>query len=353
MRLFGRFPRFLSLLVPLLIIGLIAAACGDNPDLVTFAGDSQDTFDPQSDFTDRVHTIYIFVTVLAAIVFVAVLGATLFISIWFRERPGRVAKQFHGNTRLEIIWTIIPAIILIAISIPTWNAIIDSAKDPPADALQVEVIGHQWWFEFRYPELGIVTANELHLPVGRAVTFSMESVDVIHSFWIPQLVGKRDIVPGHRTELWFTPTRAQEAPYLGQCAEFCGLSHALMRFRVFVDTPEDFQAWVENEQSDGAEPATVQAQEGQQIFSTTCGACHTIAGTAAAGVIGPNLSHVGSRQTIAAGTLANNAEELKRWISDPSKVKPGAEPPRSMPAFAGLLTDDQLDAIVAYLQGLE
>ena len=185
------------------------------------------TTDPQSDFTETVHGVYVIVTILASIVFVVVLATILALAIVFRERPGREARQFHGNTRLEIIWTIIPVAIVAIIAVPTFFAIADTTNPPPEDAITIEVTGHQWWFEFNYVDEGLITGNEIHIPTGQPVSFVLESADVIHSFWIPQLVGKMDLVPGHTTGLWFTANddAARSEAYLGQCAEFCNHPH--------------------------------------------------------------------------------------------------------------------------------
>lgn len=329
----------MGLLAPILLVALVAACT-----------DPQSTIDPASDVADQVQSIYILVAVLGGIAFVAVLGATLVFAIRFRERPGREAQQFHGNTRLEVVWTLVPVVIIAVIAVPTFNAIADTSKPPPDGALEVIATGHQWWFEFEYPELGITTANELHMPVDRPISVTLLSDDVIHSFWIPKLVGKTDMVPGHENLLWFTPDEASDEAFLGQCAEFCGTSHANMRFRAFVDTAGAFDAWVAKEQADRMAPAGGLAARGEEIFlSNACLGCHTIKGTIAAGTIGPDLTHVGGRSTLASGIIANDPQQLTRWIEDPAEVKPGA----LMPAFGETLTGDEIAALVAYLQGLE
>jgi cytochrome c oxidase subunit 2 len=312
------------------------------------------TTDPQSDFTETVHGVYVIVTILASIVFVVVLATILVLAIVFRERPGREARQFHGNTRLEIVWTIIPVAIVAIIAVPTFFAIADTTDPPPEDAITIEVTGHQWWFEFNYVDEGLITGNEIHIPAGQPVSFVLESADVIHSFWIPQLVGKMDLVPGHTTGLWFTANddAARSEAYLGQCAEFCGLSHANMRFRVFVDTPADYATWVANQNADRTTPSTDALIAGEELFlASACVGCHTVNGTSAVGGrVGPDLSHIGSRETLAAGIMENNRENLIAWISNPENEKPGVV---LMPAFENLMTPEQIESIADYLLSLK
>ena len=364
-----RSSRSLRRLAPvvLLALALALAACSD----------PQTTVDPKSDFADDIQFVYLLTFWLGMAVFVGILALTVGLAFWYRERPGRVAKQIHGNTRLEIVWTLIPVVLVVVMAVPTWQVIADSSKPAPDDALRVNAIGRQWWFEFQYDLDNdgeyddLVTANELHIPAGRAVTFNLLSDDVIHSFWVPQLAGKVDMVPGHANDLWFTPHEdaARAEAYLGQCAEFCGTAHANMRFRVYVDTPEGFDAWVANEQADGVEPADELAAMGQELFLTPvwpvpegtallgCTGCHTVAGTTARGKIGPDLTHVGSRGTIAAGILDTNFENLVAWIGNPDREKPGADfrddAARFMPAFETVLTREQIEAIAVYLLGLQ
>jgi cytochrome c oxidase subunit 2 len=307
--------------------------------------DPQTTLDPRSDNTHSIQSIYTLITILTGAVMIGVLTLTLAFSVIFRERPGRQAVQLHGNSRLEVFWTLIPVIIVVMIAIPSIQSIVDTTADAPDGSIQVVATGKQWWFEFEYPELGVVTANELHIPVGVPVNVQLNSDDVIHSFWIPRLVGKVDMVPGHNNKTWFTPE--EEGLFLGQCAEFCGTSHANMRFRVFVDSPEQFDVWVAAQKAD-AQPAEGElAAAGATVATTICAACHEIRGTIAAGQIGPDLTHVGSRTTIAAGILENNAENLRAWITDPPGQKPGSKMPQ-LP-----LSEDQINQVVAYLQGLD
>jgi len=212
----------------------------------------------------------------------------------------------------------------------------------------VDVIGHQWWWEFRYQELGLVTANELHVPLGRAVQLSITSADVIHSFWIPGLGGKRDAIPGHVTRIAFRPDQVGE--YTGQCAEFCGASHANMRLRVVVESDSEFGRWATVQLEGPAAPAPgTAAERGKAVFArSACIGCHTIRGVSP-GVIGPNLTHVGSRTTIASGLFPNDSAHLARWIGDAPSLKPGSLMTRMQPP----LTDADVAALVAYLQSLQ
>jgi cytochrome c oxidase subunit II len=230
----------------------------------------------------------------------------------------------------------------------------------PANALDVTAVGHQFWWEYRYPQYGITSANELHIPVGqgtgsRVTYLKLTSADVIHSFWIPQLGGKTDMLPNRVNQMWIDP--AKPGIYLGQCGQFCGTQHAKMLLRVSVDTPEEFAAWIRNQQKTVAElPATnaggdagnaVDAATGQKVFEQqACINCHTVSGTVANGRFGPDLTHLMSRQTLAAGAAQNTPENLRAWITNPDQFKPGS----LMPAMH--LTDQQYAQITAYLETL-
>jgi cytochrome c oxidase subunit 2 len=280
-------------------------------------------------------------------VFVLVEGALIVAILRFRERAeGPAPKATHGNTVLEIAWTLAPALVLVLIAIPTVKTIWDVDRPARGESLVVEAIGHQWWWEFRYPELGIVTANELHIPVGEQIDVRLTSADVIHSFWFPRLGGKRDVIPGHETQIWFTADSA--GLYLGQCAEFCGLSHALMKMELMAESPEDFQAWAEGQLADAVVADSIAFAEGSQAFMQGgCIACHAVRGTIAQGVIGPDLTHVGSRRRIAAGILDNTPENMERWIRNSREVKPGSL------MVVPELDDDTMRRIVEYLHGLK
>jgi cytochrome c oxidase subunit 2 len=305
---------------------------------------------PNSDHANEIQSLYALVFYLAVVVFIGTMVATLWFTLGFRDDGRRQARQFHGNARLEVLWTIIPVIIVIIIAVPTFDRIFAIGDDPPPDALELEVIGHQFWFEFRIPELNIVTANEVHVPAGRAVSVSLRSEDVIHSFWVPQLFGKTDLVPGHENHLWFTPEEPRAEGYIGQCYELCGLSHANMRFRMFVDSPADFDAWAQRQSSPRTTPSGAAAQGEAVFLRQPCIGCHTVNGTAASGVIGPNLTHFGSRTTMAAGVMPPTAENLSKWIRNSADIKPGSLMPPHLPAT---LNDQDLQALVAYLQSLQ
>jgi cytochrome c oxidase subunit 2 len=280
---------------------------------------------------------------IAGLVFV-VLGLVLF---RYRERaaaPGLPA-QVRGHTGLELAWTIAPAFVLLIIAIPTIQVVFrtQSAATPP-NALEVTVRGWQWWWEFRYPSLDVVTANELHLPRGRPVVFSLEGPDVIHSFWVPQLGGKRDVVPGRRNRISLTPDRAGE--YWGQCAEFCGASHANMGLRVIVEEPAAFERWVASQKVAPPEPDGA-AAEGKAIFArSACVGCHAIRGVSA-GALGPDLTHFGSRALFGAGLWPTTVDRVVDWLKDPPALKPGSKMPNLH------LTDAEARALAVYLTSLK
>jgi cytochrome c oxidase subunit 2 len=307
----------------------------------------QTTLAPKSDFGWAIQDLFTTVFWWAVAVFVIVEGLLLYTVLRYRQRPQAAPPpHHHGHTALEIAWTLAPAVILVFIAIPTTQTIFRTSGRAAPGALRVEVIGHQWWWEFRYPDLGIVTANELRLPVGRPVALEMTSADVIHSFWVPGLGGKRDVTQRRTTRLAFTPDST--GVYSGQCAEFCGVSHANMRLRALVDSGPAFDAWVARQRG-GVEAAARGSLEerGLQVYRRSpCVACHALEGVSAA-LIGPDLSHVGGRTTIASGLLPNTAENLTRWIRDAPSVKPGALMP-PMP-----LSDDDLTAVVAFLRSLQ
>jgi cytochrome c oxidase subunit 2 len=373
------------------------------------------TFDPHTEFGRAIDGLWDKMLFWGTLVFILVEAALIFVVVRYRRRAGRAdPKHVHGNTTLEILWTVLPAVVLVLIGVPTVRTIFRFQATAPASSIQVNVTGHQWWWEFEYPQYGFKTANEMYLPVGRTVSFHLRSQDVLHSFWIPQLGGKRDVITNRTNYLWFTPDSTLGADvWNGFCAEYCGMSHANMRFRAFTVSNADFERWAAHQKSGaviGAPPAPAPApatqpaqaagvsnpglalalfpqlpdhavpktpipaglefqsglvgdvERGRQLFFGlgTCVACHAITGTAAASPIGPNLTHVGSRTTIAAALYPNDADHLARWIKNAPAMKPGI----IMPTFGkglrdpktnapGRLDDAQIADIVAYLLALK
>jgi cytochrome c oxidase subunit 2 len=257
--------------------------------------------------------------------------------------------QVYGSNQVELAWTVVPVLIVIALFMTTAR-VIASVQRPsmPGNAIQVIAIGHQFWWEYRYPDLSVVTANELHVPVSDVAhptpTFiKLLSADTDHSFWVPRLAGKTDLIPNRVNRIWIDPH--QTGLYLGQCAQYCGTQHAKMLLRIYVQSRDEFDRWIQA-QSQPAQ-ANDAAAEGRHVFETTaCINCHTVAGTPADGRFGPDLTHLMSRETIASGAAQNTPENLRRWIRDPDAIKPGSR----MPAME--LSDQQLEEVTTYLETL-
>jgi cytochrome c oxidase subunit II len=307
---------------------------------------------PVSTPANEIQSLAWFSISITTVIFVVVASLLTYAIIKYRAKKGEEQiepPQIYGSTQIELAWTVVPVLIVIVLFLTTTRLIFAIQDAPePASALDVTVVGHQFWWEFRYPKLGIVTANELHVPLSNTQnptpTFlSLLAADVDHSFWVPQLAGKTDLIPNHPNSMWIDPL--QPGMYVGQCAQFCGLEHALMLLRVYVDTPDQFEAWVKNEQLPAAEDPAVAA--GRQVFlNQACMNCHTIRGTAASGRFGPDLTHMMSRQTLAAGATTNTTENLKAWIKDPATFKSGC----LMPAMQ--LSDEQINQLTDYLATL-
>jgi cytochrome c oxidase subunit 2 len=290
-------------------------------------------------------------------IFLLVGGLLLYALIRFRHRPSddeHEPPQIYGSDQIELSWTVIPILIVVMLFLTTTRVILGTEAIPkPGNAMDITVIGHQFWWEYRYPKLGVVTANELHIPISDPNTplptyLTMSSADVAHSFWVPRLAGKMDVIPNRVNTMWMDPE--QPGLYLGQCAQYCGTEHAKMLLRVYAQSPQDFAAWVEHQKQPGRQdfPGNAAAAEGQTVFMhNACINCHTVAGTAATGRFGPDLTHLASRDTIASGPIQNTPENLRKWIDDPNTMKPGS----LMPAMH--LNDHDLDVITAYLSQLQ
>jgi len=405
----------LAIVVPALAAFALAACGGDYPN---------STFSHNTELNDGAVFLWDRMFLLGTIVFVVVETLLVYTIFKFRRREGGPApRQIHGNAALEITWTAIPALILGFIAVPTVRTIFQNQRTAPGNALQVEVIGHQWWWEFRYPEFGIVTANELYLPIGRTVNFSLRTRDVLHSFWVPQLGGKRDLIANRVNHIWFTPKAGLESAAMnGACVEYCGSSHANMRFRAFTVTAADFAKWVAHQRTAAVGSPAARAAAApppspppspeawvfpaQRMKSFTfpqtpmpattfdvsllaagdpgigralltnpanlgkapCLTCHVIQGETNYATDdqarGPNLTHLATRHTFAAGLYRTDARTLALWIKNAPAMKPGVVMPtfgageynallkQTIPAAAGL-DDRQIAHIVAYLLTLK
>lgn len=356
-----RFPSKMRRLAVGTVLALIAmavlSACDNN---------GANFLLPQSNAANAESNLFWFILIVATIIFVLVTSALLYSVIRFRARPGSPEpRQIAGNTKIEIAWTITPSIILfiiLAVTISTMFAV----ASPPGNQtdMTVNVIGHQWWWEFQYPATKIVTADEMHIPVGARVHVNLGSDNVIHSFWVPELVGKTDVIPGHNNSLWIQANTP--GTYRGECTEFCGAQHAHMDFSVVVQTQADYTAWVAQQQTPGTTPiAGTQEAAGYKVFTTSgCLSCHVVNCSATVSQcptnvgtihIGPNLTHFGSRGLIAGGVLSNTPANLSEWILHAQDVKYGAD----MPSFDGTspnysaLSQTQVDDLVAYLESLK
>jgi cytochrome c oxidase subunit 2 len=288
-------------------------------------------------------------------IFLVVGGLLLYALLRYRHRPNDLnaaqePAQIYGSNQIELSWTVIPILIVVMLFLATARVILATEDAPkPVSALDVTVIGHQFWWEYRYPKLGIVTANELHIPVSdpkhpTPTYLTMSSADTDHSFWVPRLAGKTDLIPNQVNTMWIDPNNP--GLYLGQCAQYCGVQHAKMLIRIYADSPADFAAWVAHQQELAVENPS--AAEGREIFQhNACISCHAVAGTVATGRFGPDLTHIASRDTIASGSVPNTAANLRAFVDNPASFKPGA----LMPPMH--LNDHDLNAVTAYLMSLK
>ncbi len=387
MLLVSKRARRWSTPITLAVASLLLAGCG-----VTEA--PQTMFDPQGDHSLEIRNLFTWILWLAIAVFVIVEGALVYSVFRFRRRTDSegIPLQIHGNTTIEILWTVVPAIVVLVIAVLTFRTQAQITR-PAEDPIRVTVVGHQWWWEFQYPDYDFITANELHIPANRDVELSLQSADVIHSFWAPRLAGKTDVIPGHTNRLVFRPLDEGRALIRGQCAEFCGATHAMMGFYVVVEPEQDFEAWATRQQQAAPVPAdlpqeaqqtapeeqvapedeggatteaadtpvsavqqeeqlSLEARGYQEFANAGCVGCHAINGyPGAESRVGPDLSYVGAREHIVAGWLLNTPDNMKRWLRDPNEVKPDNEMGKVIQR--GTLTNEQIEALTAYLQSLK
>lgn len=309
-------------------------------------------FDPAGPAAESIVSLFWLVIAVCAVIFSAVTGTLVLFIYRFRERDDdgeTEPPQLYGSQPIELAWTVAPLMIVLVLALVVIRSVIDLRGAPPLEnAERVRVVGHQWWWEFEYPDHDFTTANELVVPVSdaaesRPIYLQLESADVIHSFWVPRLAGKTDLIPGRTNEMWIEA--GQEGTFLGQCAEYCGTQHAKMLIRVRAVTPAEFETWTANQRKTAISEGPSEGRE--RFMSLACANCHTIRGTYATGKFGPDLTHLMSRQTIAAGILPNDRENLTRWIKDPNLDKSGCRMPDMR------LSDDDVKNIVDYMITLE
>jgi cytochrome c oxidase subunit 2 len=354
----GRLRRLGLAAMPAVFL-LLASCAKDAP---------QDTFNVDGPIAEKIDRLQVPVFAVAGLVFVLVQALIVITIVKHRHRPGRPDPiQVHGNTKLEFGWTVVPALLLVGVAFPTVFTIFDLAKEPTKNVLPVEVYGHLWWWEYRYPTLGVSTANELNIPTNTDIRLSLHSIEpglpapkgaefaqgVIHSFWVPKLAGKQDVVPGRVNKL--TIRAEKEGEYLGQCAEYCNLSHANMRLRVISMEQANFDKWVAEQRAPAPQPTGGDAAAGFALFKGkgTCIGCHTLQGVeGAVARVGPNLSHFMSRKTFAGATFDITTQNLHDWIEDPSAMKPmRPEKGTGMPKIP--LSETEINQLVTFLETLK
>ncbi len=325
---------------------IVSSATGDNPTNI---------FAPVGTPAQSVFGLSMLVLWITGMIFVLVAGILLYVLVRYRSRAEDSATeqeppQIYGSNQIELAWTVIPILIVVMLFLATARVIYTTEHAPkPSNALDVTVIGHQFWWEYSYPALGVVTANELHVPVSDPkhilpTYLKMSSADTDHSFWVPRLAGKTDVIPNRVNTMWIDPQ--ETGLYLGQCAQYCGVQHAKMLIRVYVDTPAAFDAWVAHQRQPAVEDPRV--AEGRAVFEhNACISCHTIRGTVATGRFGPDLTHVASRDTIASGAVPNTPANIRSFVDNPENFKPGV----LMPPMH--LDSHDLDAVTAYLTTLK
>jgi cytochrome c oxidase subunit 2 len=315
------------------LVTLFLAGCSGDPSL--------SVLDPKGSAGEIQLNLIYWSLILMTVVFVIVITIFVYVLVRYRKRKGKdiMPEQVHGSTKLEIIWTVIPIAALIALAIPTVQYTFDLAEAPPSeDTVIIDVTGHQYWWEFKYPQYGITTAQEAHIPVGKKVLFRIHGKDVLHSFWVPSLGGKMDVVPGRVNMM--TLDAKQPGVYQGKCAELCGSGHALMDFKVFADKQADFDKWTAAmKQPVASVSATSSEANGEKIFKQNCIGCHAGVNQIKA----PNLNKFATRSTIA-GVLPHTEQNLKIWLKNPQEVKPGTLMPK-----IDYLNKDELNDLIKYL----
>lgn len=318
---------------------LVLSGCAGQENLSTLI--------PKGEGAEQQYDLIMLTTYLMLLVTVVVVILFIYALVKYRAKPGdeSIPLQVEGNAKLEIIWTLIPLVLIAMIAVPTIKSEFALA-DIPEDALKIKVTAHQFWWEFEYPEYGVITAQDMIMPVGEKVALELKSKDVIHSFWVPALGGKIDTNPDNVNHMWL---QAQETGvYQGKCTELCGAGHALMDFKVKVVTEEEFVAWTQKmKKADHTKPASAKAAEGQQIFEKSCMGCH--ATNAAQKSMGPNLKGFADRSTVA-GYLELNEENTMKWLKDPEAVKQQNKMPDPVKDLG--LDENQLSALTEYLLGL-
>jgi cytochrome c oxidase subunit 2 len=340
------------------VLAVVLAGCTDNG-----ADHDQNSLEPKGDVAQKIMNLFVPFFWVAVVIGVLVLGAVLYVALRFRAREGHDDNpvQLHGSTPLEVGWTIVPALVLAVMAVPTVATIFDVAAKPEGDdVVNITVTGKQWWWEYEYTDDGFITANEMHIPVDRPVHLTLRSDNVIHSFWVPNLAGKRDLAPGRVHEL--TIEADEVGVYLGQCAEYCGLSHADMRLRVFAQSDADYETWVEQQREPASrrveEFVTRAADDGGLIQQYGCTGCHSFAGVEGASEvrIAPNLTHFGDRTTFAGSIYESTFDELRQWVYDaPSRksMQKGDAPGQmkvGMPSMRELgMTQEEADQIAHFL----
>lgn len=364
----GVIPKLVSLGVLAITAMLVLSACGPSGEK------PYSTVDPASTTADDVHSLYKLIFWLSLIVFVGVQFAVVYLSLRYRRKKSdtRRPPQVHGHKQLELVWTVIPAIVLLVLLIPTLTTLFDHDAQAQEGSLQVDVYGKQWWWEFHLGEdevqngasLDVTTANEIVIPVNRNTVFNLYSNNVIHSFWVPQLSGKLDVIPGHVNSISITPTETGE--FYGECAEYCGAQHAWMRFKITVVSEEEFYGWVNNWRTSPAASTKEQSGDTGIVQApakfSVCLSCHSFngfenakapTGITAPSTMGPDLTMLVCRETIAAGMLETTPENLKKWLLDPGSVKPGNYMATQIgPGMPIELTDAEADEFVEFLYSM-